>query len=82
MKHSHVVTETYFDRAIYSNSADNFKGTKNHEDSSDLDENLTESIASPQSFISEIFGRLGEEKLREKLREWGSFPSPVIQTRR
>ena len=36
-----------------------------------MDENLTESIASPQFFISEIFARLGGGKLREKLREQG-----------
>ena len=39
------------DRAIYSNSAESFKRRKNREDSSDLDENLTESIAATQTFI-------------------------------
>ena len=38
-------------RAIYSNSAENFKRLKNREDGSDLDENLTESIATTQTFI-------------------------------
>ena len=38
-------------RAIYSNSAENFKRPKNREDSSDLDENLSESIAAPKTFI-------------------------------
>ena len=39
------------DRAICSNSAENFKRPKNREDSSDLDENLTESIAAQKTFI-------------------------------
>ena len=39
------------DKAIYSNSAENFKRPKNREDSSDLDENLSESIAAPKTFI-------------------------------
>ena len=38
-------------RAIYSNSAENFKRLTNPEDSSDLDENLTEPIAATQTFI-------------------------------
>ena len=38
-------------RAIYSNSAENFKRPKNREDSSDLDENLTESIAAMKTII-------------------------------
>ena len=38
-------------RAIYSNSAENFKRPKNREDSSDLDKNLSESIAAPKTFI-------------------------------
>ena len=44
----------YRDR--YSNRAENFKRPKNREDSSDLDENLTESIAAMRSIISKIFG--------------------------
>ena len=38
-------------RATYSNSTENFKRPKNRQDSSDLDENLTESIAAPKTFI-------------------------------
>ena len=37
--------------AIYSNSAETFKWPKNREDNSDLDENLTESIAATQTSI-------------------------------
>ena len=48
-------------RSIDSNNAENFKRPKNREDSSNLHENLRESIASPQSFISEIFARPVEE---------------------
>ena len=39
-----------------SKRTENFKRPKNREDSSDLDENLTESIAAMRSIISEIFG--------------------------
>ena len=38
------------DRRRYSNSKENFKLPKNREDSSDLDENLTELIAATQTF--------------------------------
>ena len=40
-----------FNRAIYSNSAENFNRPTNREGSSDLDENLTESIAATQTLI-------------------------------
>ena len=39
------------DRPRYSNSTENFKRPKNRKDSSDLDENLPESIAATQTFI-------------------------------
>ena len=42
-------------RAIYSNSAENFKRPKNREDGSDLDEKLTESIAAMKTIISKKF---------------------------
>ena len=38
-------------RPRYSNSTKNFKRPKNRKDSSDLDENLTETIAATQTFI-------------------------------
>ena len=38
-------------RDRYSNRAENFKRPKNREDSSDLDENLTERIATQKTFI-------------------------------
>ena len=38
-------------RAIYSNSTENLKRPTNREDSSDLDENLTDRIAATQTFI-------------------------------
>ena len=44
------------DRPRYSKRTENFKRPKNREDSSDLDENLTESIAAMRSIISKIFG--------------------------
>ena len=53
-------------------SAENFKRPKNREDGSDLDDFLTESIASMQTIISEIFARRCRTNLREnfaKLRE-------------
>ena len=42
---------SFFFRAIYSNSSEIFKRPKNREDSSDLDENLSESIAATQTCI-------------------------------
>ena len=39
------------DRAIYSHSTEDFKRPKNREDSFDLDDNLTESIAAQKTFI-------------------------------
>ena len=67
-------------RAIYSNSAENFKRPKNREDSSDLDENLTESIAATQTFISKkIPRRTGSKNMflknfsRESLLEYLSL---------
>ena len=49
-------------RDKYSNRAENFKRPKNREDSSDLDENLTESIAAMRSIISKIFGAARAQK--------------------
>ena len=49
-------TYAYLIRPRYSKRTENFKRPKNREDSSDLDENLTESIAAMRSIISEIFG--------------------------
>ena len=46
-----VVVYAHCFRALYSNSAEIFKRPKNREDSSDLDENLSESIAATQTFI-------------------------------
>ena len=42
-------------RDRYSNRAENFKRPKNREDSFDLDENLTESIAATQTYIWKSF---------------------------
>ncbi len=47
--HRSTVTATFRDK--YSNRAENFKRPKTREDSSDLDENLSESIATTQTFI-------------------------------
>ena len=50
----------------------NFKRPKNREDSSDLDDFLTESIAAMQAIIFEILARRRRQKLRktfEKLRK-------------
>ena len=52
------------DSAIYSNSAENSKRPKNLEDSSDLDENLTETIAAMRSIISKIFVTAWAQKNR------------------
>ena len=49
-------------RPRYSNSTENFKRPKNREDSSDLDENLTESIAAMKTFISKNFVAAGLQK--------------------
>ena len=49
-----------------------FKRPKNHEDSSDLDDFLTESIAAMQAIIFEILARRRRQKLQktfEKLRK-------------
>ena len=43
------------DMGISSNSTENFTRPKNREDSSDLDENLTETIAATQTFILKKF---------------------------
>ena len=53
-------------RPRYSKRTENFKRPKNREDSSDLDENLTESIAAMRSIISKIFGaaRLQQKRFR------------------
>ena len=55
-------------RDKYSNRAEHFKQPKNHEDSSDLDENLTESIAAMKTIISKII-RETSRKLREHFRK-------------
>ena len=52
------------DKPRYSKRTENFKRPKNREDSSDLDENLTESIAAMRSIISKIFGAARLEKQR------------------
>ena len=60
-------------------AAENFKLPKNREDSSDLDEFLTESIAVMRTIIFEIFARGCRQKLRktfEKLRERRVFHAP------
>ena len=62
--------------------SENFKRSENPKHSSDLDYFWRGSMASPQSFIFEIFARLRGAKLHEKLREQGDLPLPVIQTRR
>ena len=41
---------------------ENFKRSKNREDGSDLDENLTESIAAMRSIISKVFGTAQAQK--------------------
>ena len=41
---------------------ENFKRPKNREDGSDLDENLTESLAAMRSIISKIFGAARAQK--------------------
>ena len=46
-----LLLELLLFRDKYSNRAENFKRLKNREDSSDLHENLTESIAATQTFI-------------------------------
>ena len=45
-----------------SHDYENFKRPKNREDGSDLDENLTESIAAMRSIISKIFGAARAQK--------------------
>ena len=53
-------------------SGQNFKWPKNREESSDLDDFLTESIAATRTIIFEIFARRCRQKLRksfEQLRE-------------
>ena len=55
------------DRPRYSKRTENFKRPKNREDSSDLDENLTESIAAMRSIISEILGPPGFKKIVFKM---------------
>ena len=51
-----ILKDFLINRPRYSKRTENFKRPKNREDSSDLDENLTESIAAMRSIISEIFG--------------------------
>ena len=52
-------------------AADNFKWPKNCEDSSDLDDFLTESIAATRTIIFEIFARRCRQKLRKTLETLG-----------
>ena len=54
----------------YSNRAENFKWPKNSEESSNLDENLTESIVATQTFILKIFGatRLRKQRFQQIFR--------------
>ncbi len=66
--HSRVVAI----RSLFRKTTGNFKRPKNREDSSDFDDSWTESIAAPQSTISENFAAPLSQKLREnfeKLRE-------------
>ena len=56
-----------FTRGKYSTPVKNFKRPKNRKDSSDLDENLTESIAAMRSIISKIFvGPRAQKKMFSK----------------
>ena len=54
-------------RDRYSNRTENFKRPKNREDSSDLDENLTETIAAMRSIISKIRRGLGPPRRVEEV---------------
>ena len=59
-------------------AAENFKWPKNREDSSDLDDFLTESIAPIRTIFFEIFARHRRQKLHktlEKLRKKLTTPS-------
>ena len=58
---------------IQNPKSENFKWPKNREDGSDLDENLTESIAAAQSIISEKFSRRFRAKTSQKLRKTDFF---------
>ena len=58
--------------SVFRRAAENFKRLKNREDSSDLDDFLTESIAAMQAIIFEILARRRRPKLQksfEKLRK-------------
>ena len=58
--------------SIFRRAAENFKRPKNLEDSSDLDDFLTESIAAMQAIIFETLARRRRQKLQktfEKLRK-------------
>ena len=58
--------------SVFRRAAKNFKRPKNREDSSDLDDLLTESIAAMQAIIFEILVRRCRQKLQktfEKLRK-------------
>ena len=52
-------------------AAENFNWPKNREDSSDLDDFLTESIAATRTIIFEIFARRCRQKLRKTLEKLG-----------
>ena len=52
-------------------AAENFKWPKNREESSDLDDFLTESIAATRIIIFEIFARNCRQKLRKTLEKLG-----------
>ena len=58
--------------SVFRQASENFKPPKNREDSSDLDDFLTESIAAMQAIIFEILARRRRQKLQktfEKLRK-------------
>ena len=57
-----LLQDNFFNRPRYSKRTENFKRPKNREDSSDLDENLTESIAAMRSIISKIFFWTSQKK--------------------
>ena len=65
---------------IFEKNIQNFKGPKNREDSSDLDDSLIESIGALNSIIRNFFlGRFGRKTLR-KFRE--NFAKPSSPHRR
>ena len=79
--------------SVFRRAVENFKRPKKREDSSDLDDFLTESIAAMQAIIFEILARRRRQKLQktfEKLRKksatlsdesakWWNMTLPVIR---